>query len=42
MSLKLISRLNLGPAFRIDIRLTFELSNVIILLLWFWLLFAIR
>jgi hypothetical protein len=41
MSLKLISRLNLGAAFRIDLRLTFVLSSVIILLLWFWLLFAI-
>jgi hypothetical protein len=36
MPLNLISRLNLRPAFRIDLRLTFELSNVITLLLWFW------
>jgi hypothetical protein len=36
MSLELISRLNLGAAFRIDLRLTFVLSHVMILLLWFW------
>jgi hypothetical protein len=36
MSLKVISSLNLGPAFRIDLRLTFELCNLNILFLWFW------